>query len=132
MAESPSEDLAMCDVTTTRAARGSAIGRPRWGLLYSAILAQLAGLVAIEAVHSPPATGLALRVLLTLGVFATASIWVRANRSALDLQNCCACAGQHMTIRVVESRRRQPAAPSFEPTVIARAPVEEEYEVAAP
>jgi hypothetical protein len=122
----------MCDVTTTRAARGSAIGRPRWGLLYAAMLSQLAGLVAIEAVNSPPAIGLALRVVLTLSVFATMSIWIRANRCALDLQNWCACAGQHMTIRVVESRRPQPAAPPLEPTVIARAPLEDQYEVAAP
>jgi hypothetical protein len=80
-------------------------------------------------VHSPNAVRLTLRFLLALGVFASMSAWLRVNRPALDLQNWCDCAGERMTIRVVESSRARPQILPAEPPP-APEPVEEEYEVA--
>jgi hypothetical protein len=120
----------MCD-TTSEGARGSVVVRPRWGLLYGTALPQLAALGALEVVQSPHAIRIALRCLLALGVFATMSVWLRANRPAFDLQNWCDCAGDRMTIRVIDSRRLQPvASPRAHPATVP-AEVEEEYEVAA-
>jgi hypothetical protein len=92
-------------------------------------LPQLAALGAVEAVHSPNPVRLTLRFLLALGVFATMSVWLRINRPALDLQNWCDCAGERMTIRIVESARPRPRAVPAEPPLVPM-PVEEEYEVA--
>ena len=111
--------------------RGSAVARPSWGVLYGTALSQLAALGAVEVVQSPHAVRIALRCLLALGVFAAMSVWLRANRPAFDLQNWCECAGERMTIRVIESHRPQPVAlPLDHPATIADE-VEEEYEVAA-
>jgi len=104
--------------------------RPHWALLYTVTLPQLAALGAVEAAHSPHPIRVTLRCLLALGVLATMAVWLRSNRPALDLQNWCDCAGQQMTVRVVESRRSQPTALPRQPSRIP-APVEEEYEVAA-
>ena len=98
----------MCD-TTSRGARGSVGDRPRWGALYAATLPQLGA----------------------LGVFLAMGAWLRANRPAFDLQDWCDCAGQQMTVRVIESRRPRPVAFPLDPPVFAPAPAEEEYEVAA-
>ena len=105
------------------------MARPRWGILYAATLPQLAALGAVEAVHSPNPVRLILRVLLALAVFATMSVWLRVNLPALDLQDWCDCAGERMTIRVVESAPPRPRALPAKPP-LAPAPVEEEYEIA--
>ena len=128
--ESQSEVTAMCD-TTSQGARGSAVARPSWGVLYGTALPQLAALGAVEVVQSPHAVRIALRCLLAFGVFTTMSVWLRANRPAFDLQNWCECAGDRMTIRVIESRRPQPAASPLDRPAVVPAPAEEEYEIAA-
>lgn len=120
----------MCD-TTSQGARGSVGGRPRWGVLYAATLPQLTALGVVEIVQSPQAVRIALRCLLALGVFLAMGAWVRANRSAFDLQNWCDCAGERMTVRVIESRRPRPLAVPLDPPAIAPAAAEEEYEIAA-
>lgn len=120
----------MCD-TTSDGTHGSAVTRPRWGLLYGTALPQLAALGALEVVQSPHAVRIALRYLLALGIFATMSVWLRANRPAFDLQDWCGCAPERMTIRVIESRRPEPAAVPLDRPALAPAPAEEEYEVAA-
>ena len=128
--ESQSEVTAMCDTQRQRVA-GSAIGRPRWELLYAVTVPQLAALAAVEAGQSPHAARIAFRYFVTLGVFGAMSVWLRANRPSFDLQNWCDCAGERMTIRVIESHRPQPVAlPLDHPATIADE-VEEEYEVAA-
>ena len=119
----------MCD-TTSRAARGSFGGRPRWGLLYAATLPQLAALGVVEVAQSPHAVRVALRYLLALGVFLAMGAWLRANRPAFDLQDWCDCAAQQMTVRVIESRRPRPLAVPLDPPATAPGPAEEEYEVA--
>ena len=118
----------MCQTTSPKG-RGAAIAPPRWGLLYAVTLPQLAVLGAVEAVHSPNPLRLTLRFLLALGMFATMSVWLRVNRPALDLQDWCDCAGERMTIRVVESSRPRPRTLPVEPAP-ALEPVEVEYEVA--
>ena len=119
----------MCETTSPRV-HGSAIARPRWGLLYAGTLPQLAALGAVEAVHAPHPVRLMLRCLLALGVFATMSVWLRTNRPAFDLQNWCDCAGARMTIRVIESCPPTHTARPLEPALRSLAPLEEEYEIA--
>ena len=119
----------MCD-TTSQAARGSVGGQPRWGFLYAATLPQLAALGVVEVAQSPQAVRVGLRCLLALGVFLAMGAWLRANRPAVDLQDWCDCAGQQMTVRVIESRRPRPVAFPVDPPATAPVPAEEEYEVA--
>ena len=121
----------MCHGTTSRG-RASAVAPPRWGLLYAGTLPQLAALAAVEAAHSPHLVRLTLRCLLAVSVFAAMSAWLRSNRPALDLQDWCDCAGDRMTIRVIDSPAPTPAGRPFEPTFISAEPtlVEEDYELA--
>ena len=114
---------------TSIAVRASAISRPRWGALYATVLPQVAALGVVEALHSPAALRVALRCVLALGLFATMAVWQRANRPAFDLENWCDCAGQRMTIRVIESR--PPASPArlVEPEVVVPALAEADYEL---
>jgi hypothetical protein len=118
----------MCD-TTSRAARGSVGSRPRWGLLYAATLPQLAALGVVELTQSTQVVRVALRYLLALAVFLAMGAWLRANRAAFDLLDWCDCAGQQMTVRVIESRRPRPIAVPLDLPAILPAPAEEEYEV---
>ena len=120
----------MCD-TTLRATGGSRVARPHWGLLYMTAIPQLAALGAVEAIQSSQATRVALRCLLALGMFATMLVWLRANRPAIDLQDWCDCAGERMTIRVIESHRPSAVPSRPQPAPLAPVPTEEEYEPAA-
>ena len=119
----------MCD--TSNGERRSAIMGPRWGTLYATVLPQLAALGAVEIVQSAGAIRVGLRCVLAIGVFATMSMWLRANRPAFDLQNWCDCAGRQITIRVIESRVPTITAPPLEPFVIASVRVGEDYELVA-
>jgi hypothetical protein len=98
-------------------------------LLYTATLGHLTALALVEVVQPAHAVRVALRCLLTLALFATMAVWLRVNRPALDLQNWCECAGQRMTIRVIESRGpKLPPTPQELP-VIPEPAAEEAYEV---
>ncbi len=108
----------------------SSIPRPRWGLLYGATFPQLAALAVVEAASPPNAVRTALRCVLALGAFAGMAAWVRSNRAAFDLQDWCDCAGQKVTVRVIESRRAAPPALPPDPERPAPDWAEEEYEVA--
>jgi hypothetical protein len=118
----------MCHATS-RSAAGSTIRGPRWVVLYTATLAQVAALGLVEGMQSAHAARVALRCLLALGLFATTALWLRVNRPALDLQDWCECAGERMTIRVIEPR--VPMLPSALPElpVIPEPAIEEAYEV---
>ena len=120
----------MCHGTTSRG-RASAVTVPRWGLLYAGTLPQLAALGAVEAAHSPHLLRITLRCLIAVSVFATMSVWLRTNRSALDLQDWCGCAGERMTIRVIDSEAPMPADRPIEAAFISPAPalVEDDYEL---
>lgn len=119
----------MCE-TTLRKTPGSAVSRPRWGLLYTATLLQIAALGVVDVVPSPHPARFALCCLLALGVFATMALSIRANRPAFDLQDWCDCAGERMTIRVIECGVPQAEALPLEPAGIALALVEEDHEAA--
>ena len=88
-----------------------AIGRVRWGVLYGVVLPQLAALAVIELAGPPGAAETVLDWVLGLGSFAAMALWIRASRTALDLQNWCECAGSSVTVRVIESRRPVTPAP---------------------
>lgn len=95
---------------------GRAIGRPGWGRLYGTTLTPLAALALVEAAAPPAMPRTVLRYGLALAIVAGMGLWVRANRTALDLQQWCACAPGTISVRVIESRPaaradRVPAAP---------------------
>jgi hypothetical protein len=120
----------MCQKTTS-SGRGSAVAAPRWGFLYMGRCRSW----PLSASSKPHIRltwlRITLRCLIAVSVFATMSVWLRTNRSALDLQDWCDCAGAQMTVRVIASHPPKPVARPLEPTVISAAPVQEhEYELA--
>jgi hypothetical protein len=96
----------MCQPRASTLSR-PAIGRPAWGMLYAAIVPQLAALAAVELGGPPNAVRITLRWALAMGMFAAMGAWVRANRAAIDLQDWCECAPRTITMRVIESRRHE-------------------------
>jgi hypothetical protein len=104
----------MCDVAM-RTGRGRERFAPRWGVLYAVATPPILALVALEAGHIPHAARTILRCLVALGVFVAMGIWLRANRAAFDLQNWCDCAGQRLTVRIIESRAAAPYRPLVVP-----------------
>ena len=109
--------------------RASTAGRPRWGLLYGLVVPQLVGLALVELGGPPSALRIALRYAVAVGTFVAMAAWVHASRAAFDLQEWCDCAGQAMTVRVIESRRPVTPAPPRPTPVVVRPTVEEEYEL---
>jgi hypothetical protein len=95
----------MCD---TPRPPGSAVVRPRWGLLYGAAFSPLAALAVVEVAAPPNVIRTLLRFVLAIGAFLGMAVWVRASRTALDMLNWCACAGATVTVRVIESRGPRP------------------------
>ena len=84
------------------------IPRPRWGLLYSALLLTLAAAAAVELIPVRDGARTALRCGLAVAGFIAMALWVRRNRAALDLEDWCACAGATMVVRVIPSRPPEP------------------------
>jgi hypothetical protein len=58
------------------------------------------------------------------------AVWLRANRPAFDLQNSYDCAGQRMTVRVIQSRAPVSPTRPLEPPVSVPTSADEEYEFA--
>jgi len=92
----------MCDPSRPP---GPALARPRWALLYGAAFSPLAALAVVEVAAPPNWIRTLLRTVFALIAFVGMAVWVRASRTALDMLNWCACAGQTVTVRVIESRR---------------------------
>ncbi|HEX9822534.1 MAG TPA: hypothetical protein VGD07_23290 [Methylomirabilota bacterium] len=70
-----------------------------------------------------------LRVVLALAAVAAMAVWIRSNRTALDLQQWCECAAATITVRVIPSPGPAIAVPPDAP--VARAPErDEDHEVA--
>jgi hypothetical protein len=82
-----------------------ALARPRWCLLYGAAFSPLAALAVVEVVAPPNGLRTLLRGVFALLAFLGMAVWVRASRRALDMLDWCACAGETVTVRVIESRR---------------------------
>ena len=96
----------MCDSTLLAEGAGT---RPRWRVLYGVVCLPLAMLGLVDVAAPPAPVRTLLRLTLVLGAFAAMAVWVRANRTALDLHEWCACAASTVTVRVIESPR--PSAP---------------------
>ena len=121
----------MCQPGVSETRASVTTGRPRWGVLYGAVIPQLAVLALTELGGPPSVLRLAARYAVAIGTFVAMAAWVHASRAAFDLENWCECAGRSMTVRVVESRASLPApvVPSPLRPALTPAPVEE-YEVA--
>jgi hypothetical protein len=115
----------MCEAHAS-AQSSSGAGRLRWGLLYGMVLPPLAALALIELAGPPGPVRTVLDPMLALGPFLGMALWIRASRTALDLQNWCACAGSSVTVRVIESRRPETPVERLEPS-----PPEEAHELLA-
>ena len=98
----------MCD-TSRRPALGSNSSRPRWGVLYAMTVLQITALAVVEASQASHPIRTALRCAVALGIFVATGAWLHVSRAALDLQNWCDCAGERMTVRVIQSYRPEPA-----------------------
>ena len=116
----------MCDPSRLP---GPALARPRWGLLYGAAFSPLAALAVVEVAAPPNWIRTLLRGVFALIAFVGMAVWVRASRTALDMLNWCACAGETVTVRVIETRRPRPLVAMPPPTPMA-APAEDEREPA--
>jgi len=80
----------MCD--PARASQATAASpRPRWGQLYGIAILGLLALAAGD-VASPRTARSTLDAVLGGAALVAMATWVRGNRTALDLQDWCACA----------------------------------------
>ena len=68
----------------------------------------LTALAAVEAITSPGPVETALQCGLAVGGFGAMAGWARRNRTALDQQDWCDCAGPTITMRVISSHRPEP------------------------
>lgn len=83
--------------------------RPRWNLLFAILPVTAAALALIESAIGALPLRVAAEVATVLANFGAMALWVRANRSALDQLDACACASEMLTIRVVTSRPKHPS-----------------------
>jgi hypothetical protein len=65
----------------------------------------VAVLAGVEASGAPEGVRTPLDCGIVLAGFAVTRLWVGRNRAALDLQEWCVCASEHVTVRVIPSRR---------------------------
>jgi len=73
----------------------------------------LAALAVVEVLVTPGPELTALRCGLVLGGFGAMVQWTRRNRAALDHLDWCDCASELVTMRVIPSRRGEPARTAF-------------------
>lgn len=83
--------------------------RPGWSRLLAILPITVAALVLIESTVAAPPLRVAAQAATVLATFGAMALWVRANRSALDQLEVCACASEILTIRVVRSRPEHPS-----------------------
>lgn len=114
----------MCDTSPTRA-HGSPWPRPRWGVLYALTIPQLTALAAVEVTQASHPLRAAVRCAVAIGVFIAMGAWMHVSRAAFDLQNWCDCAGERMTVRVIESQHPLPAEPALPALTPTEAPESE-------
>jgi hypothetical protein len=93
---------------TTSSAAGHALVRPRWSRLYGAASWPMIALALVEVGRPPEPLRTVLRYALVLVAVGGMALWVRSNRAAFDLQQWCTCAGETITVRVIESRPLAP------------------------
>jgi hypothetical protein len=76
---------------------------PRWRWLYGLTLLALTAQAAVEIVGATGVPGTLLRCAVPLIGVAAMALWVRRNRTELDLESWCACASAEVTARVIPS-----------------------------
>ena len=86
--------------------------RPGWPALYAIVLAMLTALAGVEASGTPQGVCTSVDCVVVLAGFAGAVVWTRRNRAALDLQQWCACAADHVVVRVIPSQAATPLRPA--------------------
>ena len=83
--------------------------RPGWGELYALAGLMLGALLLVQVLVAVDVERTVLQCGLVLGGFAAMVHWTRRNRAALDRLDWCDCASSRVTMRVVPSRREEPA-----------------------
>src|SRR2546422_11506709 len=96
----------MCDTSRTRAATL----RPRWNRLYAVLSIAFVAAAAVNASAPEPLAHSLLYGIAGAGWLAGV-LWIRANRTAPQQSDWCACAAGSVTIRRVTSEPRPPAPP---------------------
>jgi len=99
----------MCD-STTDAAHARRVPRPRWSGLYGLVVLALGALASVELLALSATWRAACECAVVLGAFGGMAMWTRRNRVALDLREWCGCAAGTITVRMISSRSRTPAA----------------------
>jgi hypothetical protein len=117
----------MCTATAGPRTRG-ALPRPSWGALYALVLVLLAALLGVEASRAPKEVGTVLESGVVVVASVLTGLWLRQNRAALDLQEWCVCASEHVTVRVIPSHRATRLRPTpVGPWVVVAERVDEAY-----
>jgi hypothetical protein len=84
--------------------------RPAWSRLFAIMPLAAGALLLIEVTVAAGPFRAAANTAIVLATFGAMALWVRANRSALDQLDVCACAsGGMLTIRVVRSLPEHPS-----------------------
>lgn len=83
--------------------------RPGWASLFAILPPATAALTLIELTVAPLPLRVAAEAGIVLATFGAMALWVRANQSALDQLEVCACASEMLTIRVIRSRAEHPS-----------------------
>ena len=98
----------MCGVSE-RSATSRALARPGWVGLYALAGLMLAALASAEMLVAPGAELTALQCGIVVAGFGGMVGWTRRNRAGLDRMDWCDCAGERVTMRVIQSHRRERA-----------------------
>jgi hypothetical protein len=83
--------------------------RPGWSRLLAVLPVTAAALGLIESTAAALPLTIAAEAGIVLAAFGAMALWVRANGSALDQLDVCACASEMPTIRVVRSLPEHPS-----------------------
>ncbi len=109
----------MCDTEQTPETSAG----PQWGRLYAILPLAVGAFLLVEASVPVPGLRAVLRYAIAGGAWGAIVWWVRANRTALDQLEWCACASRTLRVRVVISEprksRRRWAPETPEPVVVA-------------
>jgi hypothetical protein len=97
----------MCAPGSVSKRESTAMARPRWTALYGIAASSVAAL-ALTGIAADAFVRPALESVVGAAAFVATTLWLRANRAALDQQDWCECAAETLTVRVISSRRPEP------------------------
>lgn len=107
----------MCDASRPRERSSS----PRWISLYAVVLLTVAA-AGIADVIAPAPLAHPLFYAVAGAGWVGVMWWIRANRTALEQAEWCACASETITMRVITSEPRQRPQPLVDPMPVADRP----------